>query len=107
RRRQREERIAVGPGYNRDGFVFTPGAGRPLDGVEVSKTLFRRIAKLNLDRRVRFHDLRHTAASFMLAAGVPARVVMETLGHSTIQLTLDTYSHVAPALLRDAADAMD
>lgn len=54
--------------------------------------------------RVRLHDLRHTAASLMLTQGVPARVVMETLGHSQIGLTLNTYSHVSPELSRSAAD---
>ncbi len=56
---------------------------------------------------MRFRDLRHSAASLLLAQGVPARVVMETLGHSQISLTLNTYSHVIPSLMRDAADAMD
>jgi integrase len=55
-------------------------------------------------RRVRLHDLRHTAASLMLTQGVPARVVMQVLGHSQIAITLNTYSHVAPELSRSAAD---
>jgi integrase len=57
--------------------------------------------------RMRFHDLRHSCASLLLAQRVPARVVMETLGHSRISVTLDTYTHVMPALQRDAADAID
>ena len=48
-----------------------------------------------------------TAASLLLAQGVSARVVMETLGHSSYALTMDTYTHVMPTLMRDAADAMD
>lgn len=55
----------------------------------------------------RFRDLRHACASFLLAQGVAPRVVMETLGHSQISLTLNTYSHVIPALGRAAADQMD
>ena len=54
-----------------------------------------------------FHNLRHSCASLLLAQGVPARVVMETLGHSNISLTLNTYSHVAAELMREAAEAMD
>jgi integrase len=54
----------------------------------------------------RFHDLRHTAASLLLAQGVHPRTVMETLGHSQISLTMNTYSHVMPAVMRDAADKM-
>ncbi len=54
-------------------------------------------------RRARLHDARHTAASLLLQQGVPARVVMEILGHSQISLTLDTYSHVVSELAHDAA----
>jgi integrase len=55
---------------------------------------------------MRFHDLRHACASLLLAQGVHPRVVMETLGHSTIGMTME-YSHVLPALARDAANLMD
>ena len=57
--------------------------------------------------RVRLHDLRHTAALLLLTQGVSPRVVMETLGHSQISLTMNTYTHVVPELQRDAADRMD
>lgn len=53
------------------------------------------------------YDLRHTAASLMLQQGVPARVVMEVLGNSQISLTLNTYSHVIPGLMDEAAARMD
>jgi integrase len=56
--------------------------------------------------RVRLHDLRHTAASWLLAQGVPARVVMEMLGRSQIGVTLNIYSHVMPTQLAAAADAI-
>jgi len=55
----------------------------------------------------RLYDCRHTAGSVLLAQGVSARVVMGTLGHSSFALTMDTYTHVLPTLMRDAADAMD
>ncbi len=55
----------------------------------------------------RFHDLRHTCASLLLAQGVRPRVVMEILGHSQIALTMNTYSHVASALQREAVVKMD
>jgi integrase len=58
-------------------------------------------------RRVRLHDLRHTAASLMLEQGVAARVVMEILGHSQISITMNTYTHVDPELSRVATDAME
>jgi integrase len=58
-------------------------------------------------RRVRFHDLRHTYASLLPAQNVPARVVMEVLGHSQLSMTTDLYSHVTPNASREAATAMD
>ncbi|WP_374228460.1 tyrosine-type recombinase/integrase [Streptomyces sp. CNQ085] len=58
-------------------------------------------------RRVRVHDLRHTCASLLLAQGVDARTIMETLGHSTITMTLDTYAHVMDTTLRAAAERME
>jgi len=57
-------------------------------------------------RKIRLHDLRHTAASLLLAQHVPARVVMEMLGHSQISVTMNIYSHVMPTQLAAAADAM-
>lgn len=57
--------------------------------------------------RIRFHDLRHTAATLLLGRGVHPKIVSEMLGHSTIAITLDTYSHVTPTMQREAAAAMD
>lgn len=56
---------------------------------------------------LRFHDLRHTSATLALQAGVHPKVVSERLGHATIAITLDTYSHVLPDMQRAAADALD
>ena len=53
------------------------------------------------------HDLRHTCATLLLAQGTSARVVMETLGHSQVTLTLDTYSHVLPSVQKEAAQRLD
>ena len=64
------------------------------------------LASAGLDG-VRFHDLRHTCASFLLAAGTHPKVVQERLGHATIGITLDTYSHVVGSLQREAADRLD
>jgi integrase len=55
----------------------------------------------------RFYDLRHTCATLLLVQGVHPRVVMEILGHSQISLTMNTYSHVVPALQKEAASRMD
>ncbi|MBF6589100.1 MAG: tyrosine-type recombinase/integrase [Ktedonobacterales bacterium] len=57
--------------------------------------------------RIRFHDVRHTAATLMLLRGVPAKVVSEMLGHASIAITLDIYAHVLPDMQRDAVTAME
>jgi integrase len=114
RKAQLEERIAAGsewweeqkaePGYSWD-LVFRTPAGRPVahhpDWCE-----WKSLLKEADVRDARLHDARHTAASLLLVMGVPARVVMEVLGHSQIGLTLNTYSHVMPEVQRAAADAM-
>jgi integrase len=56
---------------------------------------------------IRFHDLRHTAATLMLQQGIHPKVVQERLGHSDISMTLNTYSHVLPSMQEEAADKMD
>ncbi len=56
---------------------------------------------------MRYHDLRHAAASLMAAQGVPPRVCMEILGHSQISTTMEIFAHVAPELQRDAAERID
>jgi len=72
----------------------------------VNKRLQNLLEQAGLPRQ-RFHDLRHGCASLFLAAGVPLRTIMGVLGHSQISLTLNTYSHLSPALEQDAADALD
>lgn len=88
------------------GFVFTTTVGTPMDGIAVTRRFQAILLAAGLPRQ-RFHDLRHACASLMLAQGVAPRVVMETLGHSQISLTLNTYSHVIPALGRAAVEQMD
>ena len=70
------------------------------------KQFKRTLGRANLPPQ-RFHDLRHAAASLLLAQGVPARVVMDILGHTQMATTMDLYSRVMPAAHRDAADLMD
>jgi integrase len=86
--------------------LFTTQSGSPLYSTAVYRAFLDVIAAIGLPR-IRFHSLRHTAASLLLAQGTHPRVVMEMLGHSTIALTMNTYSHVIPALERDAADRMN
>jgi integrase len=100
---QLEERLAGGERWHDSGLVFTSRTGAPLDERNVTRIFQRFLAAAELPR-VRFHDLRHSCASLLLAEGVAPRVVMEILGHSQISITMDTYSHVMPALSQDAVD---
>ncbi|MFB7374298.1 tyrosine-type recombinase/integrase [Streptomyces sp. NPDC056222] len=88
------------------GLIFTTSTGRATDPRSLNRMLTLLCAKAKV-RRVRVHDLRHTCASLLLAQGVDARTIMETLGHSTITMTLDTYAHVMQTTLKAAADRMD
>jgi integrase len=106
RRRQAAERLAAGPGWQDLGLVFTMSDGAPIE----RKTLYRdfkRILRTNGLPNIRFHDLRHSTVSLLLAQGVHPRIVMELLGHSQISLTMDTYSHVMPSMMRAAVDSID
>lgn len=107
RARQAGARLAAGDLWqDREGLVFTDALGRPLSGTAVSKAFAAALARLGLPR-VRFHDLRHGAASLLLAQGVPLKLVSEQLGHSTIAVTADTYAHLDREQRRQAADALE
>jgi integrase len=101
RARQANDRLAP-----RERFVFTGITGRPLDGSVVNHQFHRALSHAGLPN-VRVHDLRHTAATHLLTRGVHPKIVQDLLGHSTISLTLDTYSHVSPALHAQVADHME
>jgi integrase len=84
------------------GLVFASSVGTPLEPRNLTRQFKTLLATAKLpDMRV--HDLRYSRATLLLAQGVNPRVVMETLGHSQVSLTLNTYSHVLPSLQRDAA----
>jgi hypothetical protein len=85
---------------DRSQFVFTSRSGGPMDGSRATIGLAEALLRAGLPR-VRVHDLRHTTASVLLEVGVHPKVVQDLLGHSTIAVTLDTYSHVAPGLHRE------
>lgn len=106
RKGQLEERLAAGAAWEDSGLVFTSPIGTPLDPRNVSREFKAMLITADVPA-VRFHDLRHTAATLLLAQGVDPRTIMETLGHSQISLTLNTYSHVLPTLQADAAAKLD
>jgi len=103
--RQAKEKEFNADTWNEQDFVFTSSIGTPVDDRNIRRTLKAILEKCELPH-MRFHDLRHTCASLLLAQGTDPRTIMETLGHSQIALTLNTYSHVLPSLQRDAADRM-
>ncbi|WP_245294725.1 tyrosine-type recombinase/integrase [Rhizobium rhizosphaerae] len=106
RARQAEEQLRIGLRPGDDAFVIAQVDSRPLKPVSLTHEWTRLLAKTDLPR-IRFHDLRHTHASQMLAAGVHPKVASERLGHSTIGITLDLYSHVMPGMQADAAEQVD
>jgi len=101
--RQGAARAAAGDRWTDQGFVFTTCTGGPIHPRNDYRSLQLLLTKAGL-RRVRLHDLRHTAASLLLEQDVHPRVVMEILGHSQISLTMNTYSHVVPDNVRAATD---
>lgn len=92
---------------NSDQWVFCDTAGGPLRKSNLMRRSFKPIlTKADLPM-IRFHDLRHTAATLLLQQGVHAKIVQERLGHSQISLTMDTYSHVLPSMQEEAARSLD
>ena len=87
-------------------LVFTTATGAPVDGRDLLRSWFRPLLVRAGLPPIRFHDLRHSYASIALAQGVHPKVVQEAMGHATIAVTLDLYSHVVPSLQREAARTM-
>jgi len=88
-------------------WVFSDGAGGPLRKSNFVRRSFKPLLRRAGLPDIRFHELRHTAATLLLSQGTNPKVVQEMLGHSRVSMTLDTYSHVTPSLQRGAADAMN
>jgi integrase len=87
-------------------WVFCNKAGNPIDMHNVkNRHFFKCLEKAGL-RRIRFHDLRHTFATLMIQQGTPIAYVQQVLGHSTIKLTVDTYTHWMPGQNRDAVEKL-
>lgn len=107
RRRQAERLLAIGHRVRDQDLIFTDAAGEPLHGRHVTNRSFYRILEDAALPRIRFHDLRHTAATLMLAGGVNPKIVSEMLGHATVTMTLDTYSHVLPTMQAEAVRKLD
>ena len=106
RTRQKMERLVAGTRWTASGHVFTTTLGTPLDAATVTRTFQKALTAAGLPHR-RFHDLRHSAATFLLAQGFTLEDVKNLLGHSSIVLTSNTYGHVVEQRQRQVARAMD
>lgn len=104
-RRQLAERQLVEPDYQNLDLVFAKPDGTPIHPDFFSQTFDRTVARLDLTR-IRFHDLRHTHATLGLSAGVPAKIMSDRLGHSTVAFTQDRYMHAIPQLEEETAEQM-
>jgi integrase len=104
---QAEERLRLGSAWQGEELVFTNEIGRPIGASSLLRLSFLPLlARAGLPR-MRFHDLRHSAATLLLGQGVHPKIVAEMLGHSKIGTTLDLYSHVTPTTQREATLAME
>ena len=103
---QAEELLRFGVRQSDDVYVVAQADGRPLKPNSLTHEFVRFIADSALPR-VRFHDLRHSHATHLLARGVHPKIAQERLGHATISITLDLYSHVLPGMQADAASRVD
>ena len=104
--KQEGMRAMLGTPLKNDDLVFSTPDGKPLRPNTVTRAWAMLAAKAGV-KPIRLHDARHSHASLMLKQGVHPKIVQERLGHSSIQITLDTYSHVAPRLQQAAAESFD
>jgi integrase len=101
------ERLHAGPDWQEHDFVFTRADGQPLRGTHVLVRHFRPLLVRAGLPAIRFHDLRHTAATLLLSQGINALVVSQMLGHSDIAITLGIYGHITSDMQTDAAATME
>jgi integrase len=106
KKRQDAERLALGDTWREHGLVFASSVGTPIEPRNVNRRWDELRQRAGLDG-LRLHDLRHGCATFLFAQGVPARAIMDVLGHAEIGVTMNTYAHVLPVLRQEAADAID
>jgi integrase len=111
KREQARLKLANRPSYHDHGLVFakqpedqqTPKAALGDPCVALADGRFRQVIKVAGVKPIKFHGLRHTCATLLLAAGVPVQVVAQRLGHAQVSMTLEVYAHALPDMQRDAA----
>jgi integrase len=107
RARQAEELLKIGVRTNDETHIVAQEDGAPLQPNSLTHEFVRLLAKAEALPKIRFHDLRHTHATHLLTNGVHPKVAQERLGHSSVGITLDLYSHVLPGMQEDAAAKVD
>jgi integrase len=106
-KRQMEEQPTVGAQWTDNGLVFTTTIGTPLDAQKIVNRHFKPLLKRAGLPDIRWHDLRHTYATLLLSRGTHPTYVQKSLGHASVQLTLDRYSHWMPSMGRNTAKGID
>jgi integrase len=104
--RQMQERLAAEDARQDNDLVFCTRSGKHIAGTNLCIAHMRLLKRVGLPY-IRFHDLRHAAATLLLLQGVPVKVVSEMLGHASVTITMNLYMHVLPTMQQAAAEAME
>jgi integrase len=108
KKEQCEHLLKLGASYQKHDLVFASELGTPLNWRNLRSRHFKKILKdAKLSQTIRLYDLRHTCATLLLAAGENPKIVAERLGHASVVLTLDTYSHVLPNMQQSATEKLE
>jgi integrase len=99
--------LRAGSNWQDYGLVFASSKGTPLDAQNIVNRHFKPLLRRLGLPDIRWHDLRHTCFTILLARGTHPKYVQHLAGHASIQLTLDRYSHWMPSMSRNTADGMD
>jgi integrase len=103
RTEQAQERLRAGSRWHQTGFVFVTEFGEPCEPRNALRAFKAAAKRAGLPSSVGLHTLRHSAASVMIASGVPLKIVSDILGHASVAITGDIYGHVSPDVSREAA----
>lgn len=104
---QAEEKLGAGAGYRDLNLIFATEKGQPLDHWNVKRRVFEPALKNAAIRRIRFHDLRHTCASLLIAQGESPKYIQKQLRHASVEMTFDTYGHLFPEAAQEAVQRLD